>query len=242
MSSCSLDLVLQRTFLGGAALVSTTHFQTKTFQFFPMPCFFSNGWRQTVFKLSCRAFTLCCKQQRIGSGGSPVPSSTLFSAAASAVTTSCWGSPFWGEACWPPQMQHMLLSSSARGGGRDPQAPCWSQPESTDYGLMYAYRMTKTVYISRWVPEHSNSIFYCPGLHCTFIRNNSVNILLQRNFQVALFYGKKFDSNKMKAVWYWSLFFLTMSVSIGCICSPTQFSPILSPVSCQYLSLAYLLD
>ncbi len=75
------------------------------------------------------AFTLSCRRQSVGSGGSLAPSSTPSSTVASAATTSCWGSPFLGEACWPPRRQQTLLSSSAPGGGPRPQAPCWRQEE-----------------------------------------------------------------------------------------------------------------
>lgn len=54
-----------------------------------------------------------------------MPLSTPSSTVASAVTTSCWGSPVLGEACWLPHKQQMLLSSYALGGGPGLPAPCW---------------------------------------------------------------------------------------------------------------------
>lgn len=94
----------------------------------------SNVHRQTVFKWNYgggqSAFTLSCRRQSVGSGGSPATSSTPSLAVASAATTSCWGSPALDEACWPPHRQQMLLSSSALGGGLIPQGPCCRQKEA----------------------------------------------------------------------------------------------------------------
>lgn len=145
------------------------------------------------------AFILCCRWQSVGSGDSLATSSTLSSAVASAETTSCWGSPFLGEACWPPHRKQTLLSSSALGDGPSPQVQCWRQEERDVRGIhmfckpkilkLYpTLENSHTVWMaSQSVPEHSDGVFYCPGFHGSFIRNDSVHILLQGNLQVALF-------------------------------------------------------
>ena len=172
----------------------------------------SNVHRQTVLRWSFggdSAFILGCRRQSVGSGGSRVTSSTLSSAVASAETTSCWGSPFLGEACWPPHRKQTLLSSSALGDGPIPQVQCWRQgTEGCIEGLL-TFPCFVSLRILNWtqhqsnykddqnshavwtanasVPEHSDGVFYCPGFHSSLIRDDSVHVLLQGNLQVALF-------------------------------------------------------
>lgn len=124
LSPLAQDIVSVRAVVKLSSATLSFRWNNWIFQYKSPMCIgiqFSNG------VLGESAFTLNWRWQSVGSGGFLAPSSTPSSAAASAETTSCWGSPFLGEACWPPHRQQTLLSPSALGGDPDPQVPCWDK-------------------------------------------------------------------------------------------------------------------